>query len=292
MKKILQLTLALSVVAFLGCGGDDGGGDSPVPTTPTVAIPTDGYTSPESRSGYTLLWRDEFDGAALDESKWTHETGTGTDGWGNAELQYYRPNNTSMQDGHLIITAKEESIQGSNYTSSRIITQNKFDFRYGRVDIRAALPEGQGMWPALWMLGSNFNSVGWPACGEIDIMEKVGGAGIENEIHGTVHWDFKGTHAEFGNKRNLSTNVTQRFHVYSIIWDENSIEWFIDDNPTPYHEINLNPPVEPEELDEFRRNFFFIMNVAVGGRWPGSPNASTTFPQHMIVDYIRVFQEN
>lgn len=286
MKKILQLTLALSVVAFLGCGGSDGGDDDPGTGTPSIAIPTGGATSPLSRSGYTLLWNDEFDGTALNAANWTHELGTGTDGWGNAELQYYRPNNTTLQDGHLIITAKEESIEGSNYTSSRIISQNKFDFQYGRVDIRAALPEGKGMWPALWMLGSNFASVGWPQCGEIDIMEKVGGPGLENEIHGTVHWQAETAYANFGGSVNLSSNTTSQFHVYSVEWTATEIRWFVDD--VQYHVIDTRPG----HLDEFRRNFFFILNVAVGGRWPGSPDATTTFPQHMFVDYVRVFQEN
>ena len=193
-----------------------------------------------------------------------------------------------MQDGHLIITAKEQTVGSSNYTSSRIISQNKYQFRYGRVDIRAALPQGKGLWPALWALGSNFSTVGWPACGEIDIMEKVGGPGLENEIHGTVHWQNAGQAANFGGSTNLSTNTTDQFHVYSIVWTPSRISWYIDDNSTPYHVIDTTP----SELDEFRRSFFFIMNVAVGGTWPGSPDATTTFPQHMIVDYIRVFEQD
>lgn len=280
--------MLLSVWACGDSGNDDPGGGT---QEPGIAIPTGGATSPTSYDGMTMIWEDDFSGATLNSSNWSHETGTGTNGWGNNELQYYQSQNTTMQDGHLIITAKEESVGGSNYTSSRIISQNKFDFTYGRVDVRASLPEGQGMWPALWMLGSNFNSVGWPACGEIDIMEKVGGAGKENVIHGTAHWQDPAAnnainHAEFGGEVHLSTNTTNQFHVYSIEWTENRIVWYVDGSQ--YHVMSTSPA----DLSEFRRSFFFIFNVAVGGNWPGSPNASTTFPQHMIVDYIRVFQQN
>lgn len=292
MKKTLQLLLALSVVAFLSCGGDDGGDDDPGGTPTGIAIPTTGFTSPDTYSGMTLLWEDDFSATSLNTANWTHETGTGQNGWGNNELQSYQPQNTTFQDGHLIITAKEETLGSSSYTSSRLISQNKFDFRYGRVDIRAALPQGKGMWPALWMLGANFNTVGWPACGEIDIMEKVGGAGIENEIHGTVHWENQGQWANFGGSTNLSSNTTNQFHVYSIVWTSTTISWFIDGDTTPYHVIDTSPASGAAELDEFRRSFFLIMNVAVGGNWPGSPDATTSFPQHMIVDYVRVFQEN
>lgn len=286
MKSVVKLSFVLALFSVWACGDDDGGGGGTPEPQPGVEIPTTGYVSPTSYDGLILTFEDDFSGTSLNTANWTHETGTGQDGWGNNELQYYQPSNTTMQDGHLIITAKEESVGESNYTSSRIISQNKFDFRYGRVDIRAALPEGKGLWPALWMLGSNFNTVGWPACGEIDIMEKVGGSGLENEIYGTVHWQNAGEWANYGGSTNLSTNTTNQFHVYSIVWDQSRISWYIDDSTTPYHVIDTSP----SELDEFRSRFFFIMNVAVGGNWPGNPNSSTTFPQHMIVDYIRVFQ--
>jgi beta-glucanase (GH16 family) len=256
-------------------------------TSGSITIPTEGFISPTSYPGMTLTWSDEFDGSSLNTTNWTQETGTGQNGWGNNELQFYRPQNTSFQDGHLIITAKKESFGGREYTSSRIITKDKKQFRYGRVDIRAAMPRGQGLWPALWMLGSNFDTVGWPACGEIDIMEMVGGNGRENTVHGTVHWQNNGKHAEFGGQYKLSSGtLADKFHVFSIIWDAKSIRWLIDNKE--FHVIDTTPA----ELDEFRRSFFFIFNVAVGGNWPGSPNESTVFPQHMIVDYIRVFQAN
>lgn len=268
----------------MSCGGDDGGETPGTGGEADIVIPTTGFTGPESYAGMTLVFEDDFSGTSLDANSWTHETGTGQNGWGNNELQTYRSNNTTFQDGHLIITAKEETVGSSNYTSSRIISANKKQFRYGRIDVRAVLPQGKGLWPAIWMLGSNFSEVGWPACGEIDIMEKVGGAGKENEIHGTVHWQNSGQHAEFGRSVNLSTNTTNQFHVYSIEWNASTITWFVDGEQ--FNVISTTP----DELDEFRRNFFFIMNLAVGGNWPGSPDASTTFPQHLIVDYVRVYQ--
>lgn len=287
MKRIFLSLTAIAAAAFLGCdSGGEGGDDDPIGSGSDITIPTTGYTSPSSYSGYTLVFEDDFSNNTLNVANWTHETGTGQNGWGNNELQHYQSGNTSFQDGHLIISAKEESVSGSSYTSSRIVSQGKFEFRYGRVDIRAALPQGQGLWPALWMLGSNFNSVGWPASGEIDIMEKVGGSGRENEIHGTVHWQNSGQHAQYGGSQTLTTDATNSFHVYSIEWTSDRISWYIDDNATPFHVIDTSPA----ELDEFRRNFFLIMNVAVGGNWPGAPDATTSFPQHMIVDYIRVFQ--
>ncbi len=177
-----------------GCVSDD---DAKKSNGDSVDIPTQGLTSPNTYPGMTLVWSDEFDGSTLNEANWSHETGNGQNGWGNNELQFYRPQNTRIQDGHLVITAKKEAFGGREYTSSRIITKGKQQFRYGRVDIRASLPKGQGIWPALWMLGSNFDTVSWPACGEIDIMEMVGGNGRENTVHGTVHWEHDGKHVNF-----------------------------------------------------------------------------------------------
>ena len=248
-------------------------------------IPDSGYTSPDSYVGYNLIWRDEFEGNELNDLIWTHEIGTGINGWGNNELQYYREENTTVYNGYLIIEAKKENFSGRNYTSSRIISQGKKSFKYGRVDIRAALPKGQGIWPALWMLGANFGSIGWPACGEIDIMELVGGAGKDNTVYGTVHWDNAGSYASYGNSYSLSSGIfADEFHVFSIIWDESNIKWYMDD--VQYHVVDITP----SELSEFQNEFFFIFNVAVGGDWPGNPDGTTGFPQRMVVDYIRVFQ--
>jgi beta-glucanase (GH16 family) len=250
-----------------------------------VVIPATGYTTPETYSGMDLVWQDEFGGSSLNSSYWTYEIGTGSNGWGNNELQYYRQENTSLQNGFLVITAKKEAFQGRDYTSSRIITKDKKSFRYGRVDIRAALPKGQGIWPALWMLGSNIGTVPWPACGEIDIMEMIGGNGRENTVHGTVHWDNNGQYANYGQGNTVGSGIyADEFHVFTIIWNETSIKWYRDD--ILYNTVDITPA----GLNEFKNEFFFIFNVAVGGNWPGSPDTSTTFPQNLIVDYIRVFQ--
>jgi hypothetical protein len=246
-----------------------------------------GYITPLSYDGMQLIWQDEFNGSSLDESDWNYEVNG--DGGGNNELQYYRKENTTVSDGFLTIEAKKESYQGKSYTSSRLTTQNKFDFKYGRVDIRALLPKGQGLWPALWMLGSNWSTVGWPKCGETDIMEMVGGgAGRDDTTYGTLHWDNNGNYActcDQGKEYKLSAGIfADEFHVFTITWDANEIQWFVDDV------LFKTTDITPADLSEFHEKFFLIFNVAVGGNWPGSPNSSTVFPQRMIVDYARVFQ--
>lgn len=256
-----------------------------------IGIPNDGFESPLAYDGYDLVWQDEFDGNTL-SSDWVFELGDGCPdlcGWGNNELQAYRRENTEVKDGFLTIKAIQESFGGKNYTSSRIKTQGKKSFTFGRFDIRAVLPKGQGLWPAIWMLGDNITQVGWPACGEIDIMEMVGGSasGRDNTVHGTVHWDNNGQYANFGGSVTLQQGIfNDKFHVFSVIWDESKIVWLLDN--VPYHQIDTTP----QALDEFRKPHFFLFNVAVGGNWPGSPDSSTSFPQQMVVDYIRVFQRN
>jgi beta-glucanase (GH16 family) len=251
-----------------------------------LSIPSSGYSTPNNYAGFTLLWADEFNGTTLDEEFWTFQLGDGCPnlcGYGNNELQNYKKENTNLQDGYLIIKAKKEV--GNNYTSTRINTQDKFAFKYGRVDVRASLPIGQGIWPAIWMLGENINEVGWPKCGEIDIMEKIGGFGKENTVHGTVHWDNSGQNANYGGSKTITNgNLKDEFHVFTIIWTAEKITWYIDD--VEYHVIDTTP----SGLSEFQEDFHFLINLAVGGNWPGSPDASTSFSQYLIVDYIRVFQ--
>ncbi|MCC6459333.1 MAG: family 16 glycosylhydrolase [Saprospiraceae bacterium] len=248
-------------------------------------IPATGYSTPETYAGKTLVWRDEFENNTLDPAAWTFETGAG--GWGNNELQYYRPENTFFAEGKLIIEARKENFSSAAYTSSRLITKGKKEFKFGRIDIRAALPEGQGIWPALWMLGGNISTAGWPACGEIDIMELVGHQ--PNRVHGTVHYGpSSGQHQQKGSNTALSgtAKFSDAFHVFSIVWAQDKIQWLVDD--VQFYEVtaaSIAPATYP-----FNQDFFFIFNVAVGGNWPGSPDGSTNFPQRMIVDYVRVFQ--
>ncbi len=235
-----------------------------------------------------LIWSDEFDYTGLpDPDKWNMETGGG--GWGNNELQYYtdREENAVVGDGVLTITALEESYGGRDYTSARITTQNKFDVKYGKVEARIKLPYGQGIWPAFWMLGDNISSVGWPACGEIDIMEMVGGDNNgDNTVYSTLHWEHDGSHADYGESYMLSSGIfADDFHVFAIEWDEEEIRGYMDD----YHYFTAD--IVPSQLSEFHNNFFLILNLAVGGNWPGSPDATTSFPQIMEIDYVRVYSQ-
>ncbi len=272
-NDFISTTESVTIVINVS-GGNSGNG-----------IPGSGYSTPLSYPNYTLVWSDEFNGSSL-SSDWGYDIGTGSWGWGNNELEYYRTENAVVDSGVLTITAKQENFGGQAYTSSRIKTQGLQSFQYGRIDIRAALPYGQGIWPALWMLGDNFTSAGWPNCGEIDIMELIGGGAYNNRtVYGTIHWDDNGNYASYGGNNSLSSGIfAEEFHVFSIIWDNNSIKWLRDD--IQYHEADITPA----ELSEFHDNFFLIFNVAVGGNWPGSPDATTIFPQKMYVDYVRVFQ--
>ncbi len=250
-------------------------------------LPVDntGYTTPLTYAGYNLAWADEFSTNSINAANWTFETGGG--GWGNNELENYtdRTQNAFASQGNLIIEARPEVYNGNQYTSARMITKNKQVFKYGRVDIRAKLPSTKGIWPALWMLGNNIDQVSWPSCGEIDILELLGQE--PNRIYGTIHWGSNlATHASKGTNYLLpSGSFDQQFHVYSMIWAENSIKILVDDQ-----EYLSATNVDVSGTYPFNNNFFFIFNIAVGGNWPGSPDATTTFPQRMIVDYIRVFQ--
>ncbi len=248
-----------------------------------------GYTTPMQYDGWDLVWHDEFEGNSVNTDYWVFETGDGCPnlcGWGNNEWQYYREQNAWVEDGVLTIEARRENAGNRNFTSARMKTQGKKSFQYGRIDIRALLPKGQGMWPALWMLGENITSVGWPKCGEIDIMEMIGGSGQENQTHGTLHWDING-HVQAGGSYTLSSGTfADEYHVFTIIWDENLIRWLVNDNQ--FHVIDITP----NHMTEFHEEFFFLFNVAVGGRWPGYPDETTIFPQQMRVDYVRVFQKN
>ena len=244
-----------------------------------------GYSTPLSYPGFNLVWQDEFDGMSLNTNDWNYETGNS--GWGNQESQYYRAgsNNATVGDGYLTIAAKEENYGGAPFTSARITTQNKQSFKYGRIDIRARLPFGQGLWPALWMLGDNISTVGWPECGELDIMEMIGGEGYNDRtVHGTAHWNAGGQASHSGTTSvPTGEKLADEFHVYSLVWVQNTIRWLFDD--VQYHSLNIGG------LSAFHEPHFFIFNIAVEGDWPGPVGPNTTFPQYMSVDYVRVFQQ-
>jgi beta-glucanase (GH16 family) len=255
-----------------------------------VFIPSDGYTTPTSYTGYINEWNDEFNGTALDLTSWGFDVGGS--GWGNNELQYYtnnRPENIYLSNGNLVIQAKKEAFSGKEYTSSRILTKGKREFTFGRIDIRAKLPVAKGLWPALWMLGKKIDQTNWPSCGEIDIMELVGTN--PNKVHGTLHWasaSSSTTRVQYGTAYTLpSGTFADKFHVFTTIWSADNVEILMDDiSYYKFNRSNVGAAAYP-----FNEPFFLIFNVAVGGDWPGSPDASTTFPQQMVVDYVRVFKK-
>ncbi len=228
---------------------------------------------------WSLAWSEEFSGTQLDTSKWNYEIGTGNSGWGNNELQYYTASNQNLflQNGLAHIVAKSQTFGTSNYTSARITTSEKFNFTYGRLEARIKIPFGNGLWPAFWLLGQNINTVSWPTCGEIDIMEHVSNS---PNIYGTAHWDNNG-HQSSGGSSSINDNA---FHLYTIEWDSLSIQWYMDGL------LYFTLPITATTFDAFHQPFFIILNLAVGGNWPGSPDNSTIFPSEMLVDYVRYYQ--
>lgn len=249
----------------------------------------DGYSTSEEQFGYNLSWQDEFNGSEIDESSYNFEIGDGCPdicGWGNNEMQLYsdQPENASVENGTLIIRATED-VNGV-FESARITTKDKRFFQYGRIDVRAKITRTQGMWPAIWMLGQTIDDVGWPASGEIDIMENVGHEAAT--AHGTAHWGPRGRgFSTFsGSSITLDEDLAERFHVFSIVWERDLIEWYVDETKF----FTLTPASVGNETWRFNDDFFFIFNVAVGGNFPGPPDSTTEFPQQMEIDYIRVFQ--
>ena len=250
-------------------------------------LPVDGtgYTGATTYPGMTLAWSDEFTANYINSNNWSYDTGGS--GWGNNELEYYTNSNKNAYTtgGYLVIEARKETMGTNNYTSARMISKDKKTFTYGRIDFRAKLPKGQGVWPALWMLGNNIGTTPWPACGEIDIMELLGHE--PQKTYGTVHWGAAGgasTHIG-GNYSLSSLTFNDKFHLFSLKWEADKLSFLIDD--VVYFTANKSQVNGDYPFD---KPFFFIMNLAVGGNWPGNPDATTVFPQRMIVDYVRVFQ--
>ena len=257
-----------------------------------VGFSNNGYDAPDSYPGYELVWSDEFNGSALDAGSWVFDAGDGCPGlcgWGNNELQYYTnsPDNLFFQDGKLIIEARKESYGGKNYTSSRIKTAGKKAWTFGRIDIRAKLPEGRGIWPAFWMLPQESPLGQWPTSGEIDIMELIGSE--PKRSHGTVHFGPGPGSTQISRSFSLDEGkFSEQFHVFSLEWKENEIQWLIDGNLfSTVRKSDLGTSQYP-----FNEPFYLLINLAVGGNWPGAPDADTYFPQHLIVDYVRIYQQD
>lgn len=254
---------------------------------------------PVAAQEWRLVWADEFNGpkgAPVDGSKWTREIGGG--GWGNRERQYYtdeRRNSRLDGKGNLVIEAIEgPSPAGTTcwygacrYTSARLITKGKFSQRYGRFEARIKVPKGQGIWPAFWMLGDDIGTVGWPACGEIDVMENIGRE--PKVVHGTVHGPGYSGASGLGAPYQLPNGAAfaKDFHVFAIEWEPQAIRWYVDGRH--YHTLTpANLPAGSRWV--FDHPFFLLLNLAVGGNWPGEPDATTKFPQKMLVDYVRVYE--
>lgn len=230
-----------------------------------------------------LIWEENFDGNTLNTDFWNFELGNGCPnlcGWGNNEAQIYTESNHILEDGMLTISTK---LEDSVYTSTRITTKDKFEFKYGTIEIKAKLPLGRGLWPAFWMLGSNIDEVGWPLCGEIDILEYVGKE--PETIFTSLH-----TASSAGNTVNTKkakvAGIEEGFHTYKAVWTEESIAFYIDNNLF----YTYNPPNKNDQVWPFDQPFYIIVNVAIGGNFGGPEIDNSIFPQDFVVDYIRVYQ--
>lgn len=310
--KLLEMKKILFLIPFLSLGvacsgnlntGEEGGSAGP------------GTGSGET-DGYKLVWEDQFNDGALDESKWYIEVNG--DGGGNQELQYYRAENISVgpdEDGNgcLIITAKRENFNGKSFTSGRLNTSDRYEFTHGKVEASIKLPStANGLWPAFWLLGADYDTNGWPRCGEIDIMEMGNSGGIssgtqDRYFNGAAHWGFyrDGAYPNYANSKTNSYSLQDgEFHLFTLIWDDNSLSMYLDMDKyldsAPYYKMDINDTSDDWSTGHyFHHDFFIIFNLAVGGRFTGILNASgiTALPQDgdeakMYVDYVRVYQKN
>jgi beta-glucanase (GH16 family) len=246
---------------------------------------------------WKLVWQDEFNeknGSPVNAKKWTHEVGGA--GWGNHELEYYtnRIENSYQADGMLVIKAIKESFSGTDrvareYTSARLTTRKNFTVTYGRIEARIKVPRGQGIWPAFWMLGADIDSVRWPRCGEIDIMENIGKE--PSNIYGTLHGPGYSGKDGPSSRYSLADNKSfaDAFHVFAVEWERDVIRFYCDN---VLYKTRTPKDLPPGTMWVYNQPFFILLNVAVGGDWPGSPDATTSFPQEMLVDYVRVYQRD
>lgn len=305
MKSMWHIPLFSVALALASCSGGSPEAPDPVVVPPPADPPpvnvniddpvlTVAYNDEVSPGDtLTLVWSDEFDAAQLDPEVWFFESGDGSQygmrGWGNNELQYYLPDNAWLGDGLLKIEARSESTNGYSYTSARINTRDRFAFRYGRIEARIRLPGGQGVWPAFWLMPQDSAYGRWAASGEIDIMEAInlGGSG-GNFVHGTIHYGGSSpVNESSGEEYLVSTDATAEFHTYAVEWDPLAIRWYVDG--VLYSVLDTWYSTGGEFPAPFDQPFYIILNVAVGGNWPGSPDSSTVFPVTMEVDWVKVF---
>ena len=276
MKPIYAVSLLIICISLVfSSAGCTQAVQTPAPTaTPIPPI-----------EGWTLVWQDEFDDEQIDRQNWTFDIGG--HGWGNGEMQYYtdRSENARLENGLLVVEARQEKYSGSYYTSARLKSQALQEFQYGRMEARLKVPEGKGFWPAFWMLGSNFLQAGWPHCGEIDIMEYIGRE--PDLIMGTLHGPGYSGALGFSGWNRQTYNIFDDFHTFGIEWDQDQITWFYDGEA--YHtmkreDVGSRPWV-------FDQPFFFILNLAVGGTLGGMVSPTTVFPAQYLVDYVRVYEK-
>jgi beta-glucanase (GH16 family) len=253
-----------------------------------TTTPDNGFKSPTEREGWNMVWTDEFDKPEIDTTKWNYEINGS--GMGNNELQYYISSraNSWTRDGKLVIKAISQNYKGKFYTSARLNSKGKGDWKYGRMDVRAKLPVQQGVWPAIWMLPTDWVYGTWPQSGEIDIMEIIGQK--PSTTHGTIHFGQPWPKNRWiGETKVLSKgDFSEEFHVFSVEWEENQIRWYLDD--TLFCK-RVPADLTPERWP-FDQKFHMILNLAIGGEWPGPPDENTKFPKYMYVDYVRVYQKN
>ncbi|OOQ57625.1 family 16 glycosylhydrolase [Mucilaginibacter pedocola] len=273
-KQLLTLMRSAGLVLGIGLAMVSCKKDVKSPADEKVAATATEATSTTPRA-LTLVWQDEFNGSGVDGSKWNVDVGNPNV---NNEKEYYSTGNVAVTGGNLVITAKNQSMGGQPYTSGKLTTSGKFSVKYGRIEASIKLPAFQGSWPAFWMLGQNIGTVGWPQCGEIDIMEQTN---TSNLTLGTMHWNNNG-HVYYGG--NTPVNVTG-YHLYAVEWDANSIKWYVDG--TLFHTGNIQNNINSTE--EFQLPFFIILNLAVGGDLPGNNINAGAMPASMYVDYVRVY---
>ncbi|MVO09352.1 family 16 glycosylhydrolase [Flavobacterium sp. TP390] len=230
-----------------------------------------------------LIWEENFNGKALDTTVWNFELGNGCPnicGWGNNESQIYTKNNHKVEDGMLTITA---AYDGTQYTSTRITTKDKKEFQYGKMEVRAKLPQGKGLWPAFWMLGSNISQVGWPKSGEIDILEYIGKE--PGQVFTSLH-----TQDSHGNtintKKTKIEGIEEGFHLYAIDWNKDQIAFYVDNHLV----YTFKPEVKNENTWPYNQPFYFLINMAIGGNFGGPDIDNSVFPQEFSIDYIKVYQ--
>jgi beta-glucanase (GH16 family) len=270
MRSVDRLALCLFVplVLLSACVPAKRAAGTPIPALP----------------GWELVWHDEFDGKAIDSANWTFDVGAG--GWGNGEAEYYtsRPENARLEDGMLVIEAREEKYEGSYYTSARLKTQGLQSFQYGRIEARIQVPSGAGLWPAFWMLGADFDGSNWPDCGEVDIMEYIGRE--PDLIMGTLHGPGYSGALGVTKWNRQEYAIADEFHTYAVEWKDGQIDWYYDGEL--YSTVTSADVGDREWV--FDHPFFIILNLALGGQLAGPIGLDTVFPAYLYVDYVRVYQ--